>query len=76
MSDLQIPSSRTASMVSVRTDPDASVLEERSRPRQVPGIDAFGVPIEEVCDLRLRQHAVNLARRPQNFRAGRNGPAP
>ena len=40
-----------------------TVLEERSRRHQVAGVDAFGIAIEEVRDLGLRQHAVNLARR-------------
>src|SRR5947209_12337691 len=40
---------------------DARVLEERRRARQVAGVDAFGVAIEEVGDLRLGPHAVKVA---------------
>jgi len=54
-------------LLSVRaTDPDASVLEERCRSRQVTGVNAFGVAIQEVGNLRLRQHAVDVAWRPQS----------
>src|SRR6201997_4682795 len=57
-------------------DPDAGVPEELRRPVQVASVDAFGVAIEKVGDLGLRQHAVNLARRPPDFRAGRAFAAP
>src|SRR5580693_3542395 len=61
------------------TDPDACVLEELSRAQQIAGVDAFGVAIEKVRDLRFRQHAVNLARRrcgPERAEEEPGNPAP